>query len=428
MKREVLKRWLWGVLEYLMVFPVILVIVGFTVPKEAAFAFTLMLPVHMLIALLIVSMENRLRNIILAGIGLIYVAVVTWLWHFTVLGGINEGTGITILLTGFFFIWGIRSGVKGNMSNLFFYSAGLVIHGISLFIFFKIPALLPLKEEAVAVAIVYVIAGLPLANRRFLIQETCQKSSLNIIPNSVLHGNRIIIYSILTGIFLLSIWRVFLDAFIFLMKGIAEVIGKIIEFILSTLSSDGEGSGGGMGQMELPPAKENDSILTVILNILVILMVLVLLFFLIRYILKNRKRIYMALCRLISAVFGRFQKWSSTEQGYFDQQESLLKTEIQKRPSIFRRLLKREPGWRDMKDNISRVRFIYTKFVLAHIRKGFSFSAADTPDETVARIEKWNRDDGKSHDAIREIYSNARYGEKEPDDETVKTLKDAYIK
>ena len=54
---------------------------------------------------------------------------------------------------------------------------------------------------------------------------------------------------------------------------------------------------------------------------------------------------------------------------YFDSEESLLKVKYLK-TILYKRLFKREPRWRDMKDNSSRVRFIYSRFVIDHIRKG----------------------------------------------------------
>ncbi|MDD4666324.1 MAG: hypothetical protein PHC81_07300, partial [Clostridia bacterium] len=83
---------------------------------------------------------------------------------------------------------------------------------------------------------------------------------------------------------------------------------------------------------------------------------------------------------------------------------------------------------KDMKDNASRVRFIYTRFVSDNIKKGLNFSPSDTPDETVKRINSMEKDSSISHERIRTEYNMVRYGEKVPSDDTVNELKQKYIK
>ena len=58
------------------------------------------------------------------------------------------------------------------------------------------------------------------------------------------------------------------------------------------------------------------------------------------------------------------------------------------------------------------------------IRKGYVFNVSETPDETIKRIEQMEKDGEKDHGSLRNTYRQARYGNKEIDDNTVKTLKD----
>ena len=117
----------------------------------------------------------------------------------------------------------------------FFYSGGLVIHLISLFLIGNIEVLKPYFTMAMWVSITYCLIGIPLANRRFLINETREKRGLSTIPGTVNRGNRIIVIIILTGTILLSFWRTLLDAFIFIAQSISQVILKILEFLGSLL-------------------------------------------------------------------------------------------------------------------------------------------------------------------------------------------------
>lgn len=428
MKKQIFMRWAWCLLEYLMIFPAILMLAGFTLPGDVVLAFTIVLPFHMLAAIVITSLLKRFRNILAAGIGLIYIALVTWLWQATPMSGSAGELLMTIGATAFFFIWGIRAGIGKSVRSVFFYGGGLIVHAVCLFVFSRAPALKPLLGVLIGVSIAYVIIGLPMANRRFLVLETRQKNSVKTLPGSVLRGNKIIVISIMAGIILLSFWEALANAFVYIAGVIGKVIVMIMEF-LGSLYGTGEGQPEGGGeQMMLPPAEESNSIFPVIMTILVILLFTAGLFFLIRYIVRNHKRIIAGICNFFSEFFGRFQRWGSIEQGYVDRQESLLKTEIPKKPSFFKRLFRREPVWRDMKDNRSRIRFIYARFVLEHIRKGLNFSPADTPGEAVNKIVRMTGDDPEKHSGILDAYKCVRYGEKEMDDNTVKFLKDMYIK
>lgn len=81
-----------------------------------------------------------------------------------------------------------------------------------------------------------------------------------------------------------------------------------------------------------------------------------------------------------------------------------------------------------MKDNASRVRFIYTKFVTENIRRGFNFSCTETPAETIKRIAERNKQDIKVHEKIKSAYNSARYSCATPCDDTVNELKNMYLK
>jgi hypothetical protein len=426
MKKQVFLRWFWCLLEYLMVCPIILIIAGFSLPQDSVVPFTLVLPLHTLVAVAITSVLKRFRNILVAGIGIAYTAGFVWLW--IALFQVESIGGVVLVASGtaFLFAYGIRVAIDGSVREYFYYTLGLFVHMVAVFLMNQAPALMPFQKSAVAFAILYVITGIPLANRRFLIRETQQKSSLHIIPGTVLRGNKIILSIFLAGIILLSFWDTLLNGIVYVVDKIVEGIRKFLMWLASfNKPPEGVPEGGG-GQMQLPPA-ENNPTMSLILDILSLLLVAAIAFFIIRYLVKNYKRIYAALYSYLSAFFSRFHKWSATEQGYFDKQESLLKTDIPRRGSFLQRIFKREPRWKDMKDNTSRVRFLYTRFVLGWIRKGYVFNVSETPDETIKRIEQMEKDGEKDHGSLRNTYRQARYGNKEIDDNTVKTLKDIYL-
>jgi len=428
MKKQVLLRWFWSVLEYLMVLPIILIIAGLTFDRNVQVVFTLLLPVHMLVSIFITMALKRFSNSLIAIVTVLYVAGVTVLWVYSASFDTIEEITVTVLATCFFFIWGIRAGIGAGGRNMFFYSIGLVVYAISVFFISRSSVLEHLTGTAAAFAVIYVITGLPIANRRFLLFETRVKSSLKIIPGSVMRGNGIIAAVLIAAMLLLSLWDSFVNAVVYVAKGIAFVIGKIIDF-LTSLYEPLEPAPDGAGMEDMPfPAGESNSIVGLILDILSFLFLLFVLFLIVRYIVRNYKRIYKAIQDVISGILGSFKKWGSAELGYFDRQESILKTELPKMPSVFKRIFRREPKWRDMKDNNSRVRFIYTKFVTENIRRGFNYSCTDTPAETIRRIAERNKQDIKVHEKIKNAYNCARYSGEMPCDETVNELKTMYLK
>ncbi len=422
MKKPVLMRWFWCLLEYLMLCPVILIIAGFSLPEVCVVPFVLVLPFHTLNAVVLTSVMKKFRRILTAIIGVLYSAGITWLWatffQIETIGGMM----IAAIGTGVMFVYGIRAGIEGSVRKTFFYMMGLLLHALSVFLTHQAPLLIPFREFALILAFLYVLGGLPLANRRFLIRETQEKSSVHIIPGTVLRGNRIILTMVLAGIILLSFWETLLNALVYLTGKIAEFIGKMLMW-LTRLQETGELPPGDSDGMGLPPATPSNPIM----DILAYILVLLIFSFILWYFIKNFKKIFTGIFSWFSSIFGRFRKWSATEQGYVDKQESLLKTETRIKSSFLARLFKREPKWRDMKDNTSRVRFLYARFVLDHMRKGFAFSQAETPGEIIDRIQNSEKDKRMDHDSLKNTYQQTRYGDKEVDDETVKTLKDAYL-
>jgi len=427
MKKQVLLRWLWCTLEYSIYFPLVIILAGAVLPYNSAVIVPLMLPFHLLAGLVFTSVLKNFRNYLAALAGGAYVILVVVVCRVLFMSGYIQEYIAVIVGTVFFYTWGVKAGTGEVADRIFLYSVGLFIHLVSLFFISNIDVLKPFFNLAMWVSILYCIVGVPLANRRFLINETHEKSSLRTIPGTVNRGNRIIVIMTLVGIIILSFWQALLDAVNFIAESLSWLIQKIVDLLGSLFQSEEGGTTGPQGMETLPPVEEQNSIITLILNIISVLLLLLVLFLIIRYLVRNYKKIYQALYNLLSSLFGRFQKWSSTEQGYFDREESLLKTEFQRRPSIFRRLFKRYPRWRDMKDNESRVRFIYIRFVLDYIRKGMRFMLSDTPSEVADKARRIDREAGEDHSLLENVYNGVRYGRKPVDDETVGVLKDRYL-
>lgn len=429
MKKQVFLRWLWCVMEYLMYFPLVLIAAGVLFPYRTVVILLPTLPLHLLFALVLTSVLKKFRNLLAVLIGTVYTVFVVFVFSRVFLAGsLNEIIAVaagTVL----FYVWGIRAGTGETQVKLVLYSGGLIVHIVSLFLINNIEVLKPYFNMAMWVSISYCLAGLPLANRRFLINETYEKSSLKIIPGSVNRGNIIVVILTLFLIIILSLWRALLDSFMFVAESAAKGILKILKLLGDLYKPDES------GLVDIPPAEmsgalpagEKNPVVDLVLNIITVLILAVILFFVIRYIVRNYKKIYQAFYNFLSSLLNRFHKWSSTEQGYFDREESLLKTEIQKRAPVLRKLFRRYPKWRDMKDNESRVRFLYTKFVTDYIKKGLKLRLSYTPSEVVEQAEKLDGNSQTDHSMLKDVYNDVRYGAKKVDDETVRILKEKYL-
>lgn len=426
MKNQVLMRWFWTITEYLMMFPLILIITVLLLPDQVSLAFAFTLPVNALFAIIIARIKGRFRKIVLLITGVAYTLLVSGLWFLALPGDIGY-MFVYLAWTAVFFCRGIRR-ATGSEPVLFFYSGGLLIHVICLFLVSRVEVLVPYLNIVAAGAAIYVIAVLPIANNYFLIAESRQRNSLSVMPNTVVRGNRIIVITLLVIIGILSAGK-------YLVEGINWIIGTVMMLInwlrriLESLAENGPLRPEVYEDFTfeiMEPAQENP-VVQLILEIITALMVLAILFLIIRHIVINHRKILKSIMEFFSRLSGRFRKWSATEQSYSDRYEFLLKTAGPRRPPLLKRIFMREKRWNDMKDNVSRTRFIYTKFVLDSIRKGFHFRVSDTPSETAERISREIKSDGNDHSLLSETYNQARYGNGQISDETVKILKDRYL-
>jgi hypothetical protein len=421
--KKILLRWFWSLIEYLMFVPVILIIAGLTLPIENALIYTFTLPLHSLLAVMITVLLKKFKNLVLLILGIVYIFAVSCIWLITS-AVTPEHMLLYILGTAFFFYWGIRRGIAGG-SSMFFYTGGLVIHGLSLLIIGRSPVLNPLFNLSLVLAIFYVLFALPVANRHYLITESQQKNSLNTMPKSVIHGNWIIISAITILIGILSVGHFLLRGLQYLRKAFdysVNFIWNIIEEISSFFQ-------GIEGSIE-PPLDESSYLIEenpvagIISDIILATFLIFVVYRIIRYFIKNGKELIKNFIAFFSRVFNRFQKWGDIEKSYTDKQEFLIHAEKNK-PS-FKRRREKQKQWKDMKDNSSRTRFLYTRFVLSNIKNGYKFRISDTPSETVQRITK-EFDGQENHELIGQAYNNVRYGIKELPDDIVGKLKDKYL-
>ncbi|REE80111.1 uncharacterized protein DUF4129 [Paenibacillus taihuensis] len=116
----------------------------------------------------------------------------------------------------------------------------------------------------------------------------------------------------------------------------------------------------------------------------------------------------------------------SSSKGYVDQVERIHKS---RKLSELWRGRSKEPRvrWKDLKDNESRVRYLYRRWIGSGVRKGYTFRPHLTPIEVAAEIQSQgliNADASASSELVQ-AYQQVRYGSGRISDEQVGRLADS---
>lgn len=167
-----------------------------------------------------------------------------------------------------------------------------------------------------------------------------------------------------------------------------------------------------------------EQIVKIIAIVLVIAVVAIILFFVFR-------KLYQVTKALVAKLMLRGAESRKGESGFTDEVENLmtltnLKEQMGKQ---LKKLLPRKrehgPEWNDLTSNAERIRFLYSNYVRADMKRGYTFHINLTPRETAEDLAKWTGT-GKSKeevDELIEVYETVRYGEKQPSDKQVASIK-----
>jgi len=113
---------------------------------------------------------------------------------------------------------------------------------------------------------------------------------------------------------------------------------------------------------------------------------------------------------------------------YEDDRESLVdlkdlpKQYLQRMTDWVSEHLKREPAWDELTSYAEKARVLYRRTLVKARAGGFSENAAHTPSQTLREVAPHVKTSQQSLDSLRDCYEEARYGEREPDGQTVEAL------
>lgn len=170
------------------------------------------------------------------------------------------------------------------------------------------------------------------------------------------------------------------------------------------------------------PSKTMPHWVDIVLYVIVGLVVCFLLYLLLRQ-LKHLPSWLRTLQSKLKDLFSR-DKGSSTK-GYVDQVERIRKS--RKLNELFRGRPK-EPRvrWKDLKDNESRIRYLYRRWIGSSVRKGYTFRPHLTPLEVAAELQSMGGEkvDSVSISELVHAYQQVRYGGGKISDEQLGRLAD----
>lgn len=241
------------------------------------------------------------------------------------------------------------------------------------------------------------------------------------IPNSLLKSN--ITISLLLFIFILVISQIrqFWNAIWMVLKPVLGTVTSILTYLTSITLSDKKIA---IGNHDLPPAEEvaskSNIIYEIILGILGAAVVVIM-----------AAMTITVTMRLASF----FVKWFSgklnisegkdTALGYTDEKENLLKSGTNRfgifKKKLFVRNIK-ESGWKDMKSNNEKVRYIYKQTILRFIKMGYGFRSSLTPVEVGIELDGLYSKDNSDIIAIAMLYNKAKYGSENISDRELESL------
>lgn len=415
--------------EYIMLFPVFLMVGGFALPYHMVLFYTLSMPLHVIVGRVLISAVKKYKNIFAVILGLLYkiifLVVVETLFNLDLLHFIIFSASVFAV-----YAWGIWPMVSKRDGFRMSYFGGLFIYIIGMFFFLHAPLLMPWRGWFSASAILFTLSGLPISNQKQLNHEIIDKKLLTAIPASVRKGNVITTVSMVLVIVIFSFWKTLASV----VKGIANAILSVLAGIfelLSSLMKPVQVENNGQPQDPLEGLRVDEQETSLFWDILYWVMLAAIIGCAVLLLVKNHKKILNALSRWFSKLFDRIKGWGGAELGYVDRQESLLKKEEEtprRKGGFISRLFARPVQWRDLKDNISRVRYIYSKVVRDNIRAGYAYTPSKTPNETLDGIRRIDGKIGQErYEQLAESYNQARYGNEAIGDDLVDKLKQEFI-
>lgn len=412
-----------GFVEYLLFFPIILLIGTFLLPKEAimlwlpivfgVFSFGIMvkniLPVNWSIYPLLAIIIGIIPSYMLAE-NLIFLFLLIILHSIVAYRGMLYASRNWDSLLPISYLW----------------LMAFIIYFVCYFIFHFVDRLLIYENIVTTCGVVAVVITLFITNTETLKASSLSKEENPYVSSGVKRHNRLLFIITVIIAILLTTGTIIRDT-------IWNTIRIILKWLFGQSTSEGE-----VPPMESPPANpllpgmqepaKQSAIMkfleTVMLYFVYICLIVLVVFVLLLMIKRSRlwiKRMFFKFIAFLKQISNRahFQK----EDGYYtDEKESVFdwdewkKAQQEKVANLVGKIFKRDRDWNSLNMQ-EKVRYIYRNYLSN--QQGIAIQPASTPREILSELRSLLPDDKERIELLMDSYEKTRYGERDIDEKTM---------
>jgi hypothetical protein len=416
--RAILEKWVLGICEFILIFPLVLLLGIYIVPRPLLWIAHL--PILFIFGYLLrVFVQDKKRMIYLV-FTILTSACSALLFYDNVL------SYLVVFMSNCVIFYRSIQFAEREAEKLFSFSKlwmfGFPIYFIAYFLYRFIDPLSAYLNIITWAGILLVVITLFTSNSNSLKSSTLSKQKKPFVTGSIKQKNRAYI---LIFISIVAIITNFKDIQIFFYKATVAVISMILSF-LSIFENDEPIDGSPPPNKAATPVLEGgepstiavilDKIIQFAFYSLALIVSVVLIIFVgkkLGYLLK----IGFKWClKFISKIFHLDHREHEEGIQYFDEKESLINIKKwsngkknQAKELIFH-LFNRKPKWEDLSDS-EKVRYVYRQLVENNIKQGLIFKVSRTPYEIISDINKKRNQNELI--TLLESYGKARYGKQE---------------
>ncbi|RXJ02792.1 DUF4129 domain-containing protein [Anaerobacillus alkaliphilus] len=418
MVNSVTKRWTIGLIEYMIIFPIILFIGIYFSTQPLLWAGSL--PVLAFLGLL-------LRTILKSQKRWVYVVITTVIAvSFTFF--FNQGWVSYLLL--FLVSWvSIYRGVGYGERDLedlnpypLLWKTGFPIYIIGYFFYRLLETLNEYLSIISWLGVLMVIISLFISNSLSLRDSTLSKNRKPFVASSIKGKNRFYIFVMVASIALITNFKI-VQTFV---QQLFILLGNGLLWLTTFFGSDDEGEmsipPGGMGPLSSFEASEParfwvllEKVVFVVMAVGAVIVGIVLLYYAAKNIVSWLKKSFRWLQQFLTNVFHLRPREDDGDYQYIDEKESLVdfttwgnKKTTQARER-FRKLLQSKPNWEEL-SSAEKVRYVFREFVAEQQKRGYQFKQSETPNEIVQIV---SRKEDIDYSPIADLYGKMKYGEQE---------------
>ena len=423
-----------GVLEITLFFPIFLSVGIMIVPTQRIWMWLVSLPLYYLVGILIRSVGKRKRRIMQSLLVMILVMLLITpfiaphvLWQQAIYFCILFIAGWLMLCRGL--------ALADNEWRTIFGTGpiyiGLIIHGVALFLFWRIPLLESYVPILVYSNIAAFIIALIRLNRLHLQDAVLSTDKKPVVPLGVLKFNSLLLGGVILFMMVLASWKQFIDAIRWIVGSIFVMIFRAMNWLMNLLifETPGEQPMEEQAPDFIPPLNSEEyqanpfweMVIQIVGYMILIGIVIALLYLIFRVVYKIGRWLWEYFLNIIQTKSDALQ-----EGTYVDEKEMLLdweKTRKKYAQKLKDWLTKREAcekNWEELQSNAERIRYLYRKWIRQCISKGYAYKNHLTPTQIQQDIQSWSGEGDAKKEELIKTYQDTRYGKRNVEDDTVK--------